>query len=114
MPLRQTERLAATLFRLAGLDWPVPDFRTLRRRRKGLVVQNPYRQSTGASHRLIDSTGIRALNEGECSTRKCWASRSRSWRKVQLGIDAKTLEVQAVEVTGSRIGDGPMLPGLSA
>ena len=63
---------------------------------------------------MIDSTGIKVLGEGEWSTCKHGASRPRQWRKVHLGIDAETLEVRAIEVTGSRIGDGPMLPELLA
>jgi len=114
LPLRQTEGLVASLIELARLDWPVPDFSTLCRRQKGLTVQIPYRPSTGALHLLIDSTGIKAAGEGEWSTRKHGASQPRSWRKVHLGIDAETLEVRAIEVTGSRIGDGPMLPELLA
>ena len=55
----------ASLLRLAGLDWPVPDVSTPCRRRKGLSVQIPYRPSTGAPHLLIDSTGIEAAGEGE-------------------------------------------------
>lgn len=114
LPLRQTAGLVASLIELARLDWPVPDFSTLCRRSSGLTVQIPYRPSTGALHLLIDSTGIKAAGEGEWSTRKHGASRPRSWRKVHLGIDANTLEVRAIEVTGSRIGDGPMLPELLA
>ena len=114
LPLRQTTGLVASLLKLADLGWPVPDFSTLCRRQKGLTVQIPYRQSTGALHLLIDSTGIKAAGEGEWSTRKHGASRPRSWRKVHLGIDANTLEVRAIEVTGSRVGDGPMLPELLA
>ncbi len=114
LPLRQTEGLVASLLKLAGLDWPVPDFSTLCRRQRGLTVRIPYRPSTGALHLLIDSTGIKALGESEWSTRKHGASRPRSWRKVHLGIDANTLEVRAIEVTGSRVGDGPMLPELLA
>lgn len=68
----------------------------------------------GGSHLLIDSTGIKAAGEGEWSTRKHGASRPRQWRKVHLGIDAETMEVRAIEVTGSRVGDGPMLPELLA
>jgi len=49
------------------------------------------------------------MGEGEWSTRKHGASRPRSWRKVHPGRDAETLEVRAIEITGSRIGDGPML-----
>ena len=114
LPLRQTEGLVASLLKLAGLAWPVPDFSTLCRRQKTLTVQIPYRPSTGALHLLIDSTGIKAAGEGEWSTRKHGASRPRSWRKVHLGIDAETLEVRAIEITGSRVGDGPMLPELLA
>ena len=114
LALRQTTGLVASLLKLAGLPWPVPDFSTLCRRQKGLIVQIPYRPSTGALHLLIDSTGIKAAGEGEWSTRKHGASRPRSWRKVHLGIDAETMEVRAIEVTGSRIGDGPMLPELLA
>lgn len=36
----------------------------------------------------------------------------RLWRKIHLGIDEETLEVRAVEVTGSNVGDAPMLPEL--
>jgi hypothetical protein len=112
LPLRQTTGLVASLLKLAKLNWPVPDFSTLCRRQKDLTVTIPYRPSTGALHLLIDSTGIKAMGEGEWSTRKHGASRPRQWCKVHLGIDAETLEVRALEVTGSRVGDGPMLPKL--
>lgn len=114
LPLRQTEGVVASLLKLAGLDWPVPDFSTLCRRSSGLTVQIPYRPSTGALHLLIDSTGIKAAGEGEWCARKHGASRPHQWRKVHLGIDADTMEVRAIEITGSRIGDGPMLPELLA
>jgi hypothetical protein len=39
-------------------------------------------------------------------------SKRRVWRKIHIGIDKETLEVRAVEVTGSNIGDAPMLPEL--
>jgi len=87
----------ASLLKLAGLDLPVPDFSTLCRRQKGLIVQIPYRSSTGGPHLLIDSTGIKAAGEGEWWTRKHGASRPRQWRKVHLGIDANTMEVRAIE-----------------
>ena len=35
-----------------------------------------------------------------------------SRRKIHLGIDEETLEIRAVEVTGSHIGDAPVLPDL--
>jgi hypothetical protein len=89
-----------------------PKTSTLCRRQNDLTVSIPYRQSSGAPHLLIDSTGTKAMGEGEWSCRKHGASRPRQWCKLHLGIDAETLEVRAIEVTGSRVGDGPMLPRL--
>ena len=112
LPLRQTTGLVASLLALAGLNWAVPDFSTLSRRQKGLNVTIPYRPSTGALHLLIDSTGSKAEGEGEWFAKKHEPSKPRQWRKVHLGIDAETLEIRAIEVTGSRVGDAPMLPEL--
>ena len=112
LPLGQTTGLVASLLNLAKLDWPVPDFSTLRRRQTDLTVTIPCRPSTGALHLLVDSTGIKAMGEGEWSARKHGASRPRQWCRVHLGLDAETLEIRAIEVTGRRVGDGPMLPNL--
>ncbi len=62
----------------------------------------------------MDSTGIKVEGEGEWHARKHGGSKRRIWRRIHLGIDEKTLEVRAIEVTGSNIGDAPMLPGLLA
>ncbi|SDM00136.1 Transposase DDE domain-containing protein [Aliiruegeria lutimaris] len=40
------------------------------------------------------------------------AQKRRVWRKIHLGIDEETLEIRAVEVTASNVGDAPMLPEL--
>lgn len=40
------------------------------------------------------------------------ASKPRQCRKFNVGIDAGTLEIRAIEVTGSRVGDVPVLPKL--
>ena len=121
LPLRQTTGLVASLLNLAELEWAVPDFSTLSRRPSGLNVAIPYRPSTGALHLLIDSTGIKAKGEGAWFARKHGPSKPRpsqaqakprQWRKVHLGIDADALEIRAIDVTGSRVGDAPMLPEL--
>ncbi len=39
LPLRQTVGMVASLLRLAGLDWTVPDYSALCRRQKTLKVQ---------------------------------------------------------------------------
>ena len=112
LPLRQTTGFVQSLLRLVGLDWAVPDFSTLCRRQRTLNVSLPYRGSRGPLHLLIDSTGIKAEGEGEWNARKHGGPKRRVWRKIHIGIDEETLEVRAVEVTGSNIGDVPMLPEL--
>ena len=60
--------------------------------------------------------GIRKQSGGLFSrrTRKHGGPKRRVWRKIHLGIDEETLEIRAVEVTRSDIGDAPMLPELLA
>lgn len=112
MALRQTTGFVESLLRLAGLDWAVPDFSTLSRRQKTLAVNIPYSGSRGPLHLLIDSTGIKVEGEDEWHARKHGGPKRRVWRKIPLGIDEQTLEVRAVAVTGSHIGDVPVLPDL--
>ena len=112
MPLRQTTGFVESLLRLVGLDWRVPDFSTLCRRQRTLKVTIPYRGGDGPLNLLIDSTGIKAEGEGEWNARKHGGPKRRVWRKIHIGIDEETLEVRAVEITGSNIGDAPRLPEL--
>tara|TARA_R110000782_G_scaffold247969_1_gene334841 strand:+ start:155 stop:1087 length:933 start_codon:yes stop_codon:yes gene_type:complete len=112
MALRQTTGFVESLLHLIGLNWVVPDFSTLSRRQKTLAVNIPYRGSNGPLHLLIDSTGIKVEGEGEWNARKHGGPKRRVWRKIHLGIDEQTLEVRAVEITGSHIGDAPVLPDL--
>lgn len=62
--------------------------------------------------RAADSTGIKAEGEGEWNARKHGGVKRRIWRKIHIGIDEETLDIRAVEITGSNIGDAPMLPEL--
>lgn len=112
MPLRQTTGFVESLLRLAGLNWAVPDFSTLCRRQRTLDVSLPFRGGTGPLNLLIDSTGIKAEGEGEWNARKHGGPKRRIWRKIHIRIDEETLEVRAVEITTSNVGDAPILSEL--
>ncbi len=112
MALCQTTGFVESLLRLVGLDWRVPDFSTLSRCQKTLAVNITYQGSKGPLQLLIDSTGIKVEGEGEWHARKHGGPKRRVWRKIHLGIDAQTLEIRAVEITGSHIGDAPVLTDL--
>ena len=107
LPLRQVSQCGATgssplangfvasLLKLAGLDWPVPDYSTLCRRQKTLAVQLPYRGSGGPLHLLVDSTGIKvrgsasgmlasmAARAGACGARSTWRWTRRHWKSAR-------------------------------
>jgi len=112
LPLRQTTGFVESLLKRVELDWSVPDFSTLCRRQKTLSVAIPYKGSAGPLHLLVDSTGIKAEGEGEWNARKHGGPKRRLWRKIHIGVDEETLEIRAIEVTSSSIGDAPMLPDL--
>ena len=112
LALRQATGMVESMFRLAGLDWAVPDLSTLSRRQKDLQVHIPVQKKQGGLHLLVDSTGIKMMGEGERKVKKHGADYRRQWRKLHLGIDAQTLEIRAMEVTDNRTGDATMLPEL--
>lgn len=75
LALRQALGFIESLLKLASLDWPVSDFRTVCRRQKDLQVNVGYQASQGAMNLLIDSTGIQLLGEGEWKTKTHAAER---------------------------------------
>jgi hypothetical protein len=78
---------------MAGLDWAVPDHRTLGRRQKTLAVQIPYRRADVPLNLLVDSTGIKFLGDGEWQARKHDVQGRRQWRKVHLAMDTATSDI---------------------
>ena len=112
LALRQSTGLVQSVLQLSGLVWPAPDFSTLCRRQLGLNVQVPYTRSQGGLHLLVDSAGIKFLDEGSWKCKKHGAERSRQWRKLHIGIDAQTLQIRAICVTSNNVSDSAVLPSL--
>jgi len=110
-PLRQTEGLVGSLLELMGLDLPVPDHSTLSRRARTLAVAPPA--VSGPVHLLVDSTGVKLSGPGEWLVEKHGTRRRRAWRKLHLGIDAKTGMIVASTLTSKEVDDaaelGPLL-----
>jgi hypothetical protein len=114
LPLRQTQGFLRSLFRLMKLGLAVPDFSTLSRRTGGL--QPLPRESSEASRPLdlvVDSTGLKIFGAGEWQeTKHGKTSKRRSWRKLHLGLDLKTGQIECSELTTEDIGDPAALPSL--
>lgn len=98
--------MAQSLLKLTGLDWQLPDFSTVSRRKKHLSMAIGVQPTMTGLHLLINSTGIKMLGEGKWKTKKKWGYYRRQWHKVHLGTIMTMLEIRTIEVTDNAKGDG--------
>lgn len=105
-------RFCSKLFQLCGLDWTVPNYSTLCRRQKHIDIQISYEKSWNGLHLLVDSTGLEFLGEGEWKRKKHHPEYRRQWRKLHIGIDARTLQIRAVQLTTNNLSDSQVLGDL--
>lgn len=114
-PLRQTHGMMRSIAKLMRIAVSVPDFSTLSRLGKGLVL--PSRRTgtrpSGPFHLMVDSTGLKVFGEGELleSKHKIKVKRKR-WRKLHLGHDLISGEIICSELTTDDVGDSTPLPDL--
>jgi len=141
LPRGQTTGMVASLLKMAGLGWAVPDYTTLCRRQieagpwcqwrrvslLKLAVQIPYRRADGPLNLLVDSTGIKFPGDDEWQSRKHGVQGRRVRRAARTG-GAPRLTAQGasghghghgrfgppggVAFTPSSDGDSPVLPEL--
>ena len=112
--LRQTQGLMGSIGTLMGLDIRVPDYSTLSRRANGLSIAQAVRQAGSVPvHRVVDSTGLKILGEGEWLAQK-HKTRGirRRWRKLHLGLDLHSGAIVCANLTHDDVGDSAALPGL--
>ena len=115
LPLRQTQGFMRSVAVLVGFDLAVPDFSTLSRRSKGLILP-PTRCQTAsreAVHLVVDSTGLKVFGAGEWLENKHKVKLKRKrWRKLHLGLDLVSGEIVCCDLTTDDVGDPTALPNL--
>ena len=104
LPLRQTHGFTKSVFELLGLDLPVASAATLCRRRKALTIKPWSRPCSEPLDLVIDSTGLKVFGQGEWCTKKHGKKR-RCWKKVHIGLDAKSGMIVAHVLTDKDAGD---------
>ncbi|WP_419820368.1 IS5 family transposase [Acinetobacter sp.] len=112
LSLRMVTGFVRSLIQLCGLSWTAPDYTTLCRRQKHVDIQINYQKSNDGLHLLVDSTGLKFLGEGEWKRKKHQPEYRRQWRKLHIGIDAKTLQIRAVQLTTNNVSDSQVLGDL--
>jgi hypothetical protein len=108
LPNRATEGFVRSIFTREGLRLAVPDHTTLSRRGKDLEVALPKKVS-GHIDMVLDSTGLKVYGEGEWKVRTHGKSKRRTWRKLHLGIEPDSGEIEAVELTENSVDDARMV-----
>ena len=114
LPLRATQGLLGSIFKLMKVTLPVPNYSTLSRRQVALDFHPPQRQAGAKLHLVVDSTGVKVFGEGEWKVRQHGWSKRRTWKKLHLGVDEATGQILAVTVTDNSVADASALPGLLA
>lgn len=108
---RSTEGFVRSLFLMMQIDLPVPDHSTLSKRGKTLRVKLP-KKASGSLKLVLDSTGMKIYGEGEWKVRKHGYSKRRTWRKLHLGADPESGEIQAALLSENSVSDGAVVKEL--
>jgi len=111
LPNRATEGFMRSVFALLEIRLSVPDHTTLSRRGKGLKVALP-KNVRGPLDIVMDSTGLKIYGEGEWKVRTHGKSKRRTWRKLHVGVDPHSGEIQAAALTPNCVSDGQMVEPL--
>ena len=111
LPNRATEGFMRSLFAMLEILLSVPDHTTLSRRGKDLNIALP-KKASGHLDIVMDSTGLKIYGEGEWKVRTHGKSKRRTWRKLHVGVDPKSGEIQAVALTTNSVSDDQMVEPL--
>lgn len=105
LPYRQTMGFAASILALLEAEVQVPDYTLLCKRSEGLSIPIGSTSSSDAKHLVLDSTGLKVYGEGEWKVRQYGYSKRRTWRKLHLGVNEHTQEIEAMVLTEASVDD---------
>ena len=93
VPLRQTEGVLTSIFRMLGVDLTAPDHTTLSRRGQQLALALRRARPGTSRHLIVDSTGLSIVGDGEWAAATHGGRGRRGWRKLHLGVDGSRVIV---------------------
>lgn len=105
LPYRQTVGFAQSILDLMEADVEAPDYTLLCQRSAGLDVDLSATSGEEAKHLVIDSTGLKIYGEGEWKVRQHGYSKRRTWRKLHIGVNADTQQVEAMVLSAAGLDD---------
>ena len=87
VPLRQTEGVLTSIVGRLGVDLTAPDHTTRSRRGQPLALALRRARPGTSRHRIVDSTGLSIVGDGEWAAATHGGRGRRGWRKRHLGVD---------------------------
>lgn len=111
LPLRQTQGFVRSVFKQTNVILASPDYTTLSRRGRFLLITLPKDASKKKVRISVDSSGVKVTGEGEWKVKKHGADTHRGWKKIHVFIDADG-EVRATEVTDEDTADAEVTESL--
>ena len=108
---RGVEGFMRSVFALLKMALPVPDHSTLSKRGRSLKVTLP-KKTDPSLNIVMDSTGLKIYGEGEWKVRQHGVSKRRTWRKLHLGANPESGEIQAVLLTENSLSDDEVVKSL--
>lgn len=105
LPLRQTQGLAQSIFRLLNLDLPAPNYSLLSRRARQLQVALTAPSAKPIRHLVFDASGLKVFGEGEWKVRTHGKVYRRTWRKLHIGLDAESQQLVVALLTDNEVVD---------
>ena len=93
-----------------GTDLHSPDYTVFSKRAKEAADALPKLSNRRPIEIAIDSSGLKVLGEGKWKIKIHRADKRRTWVKVHIGVDVRTQELVAVEVTDEKTKDSTVLP----
>lgn len=103
---RQVEGIARKLYVLIPDCARSPDYSTLQKRFTILEVALEVYQGTELQETALDSSGIKTSNRGEYKALRYDQAKRKEYVKIHIGLNIKTQQVIACEVTASQVHDG--------
>ncbi|MGF1743017.1 IS5 family transposase [Vibrio profundum] len=112
LPLRALQGFIDSIFDLMNVPLRSPNYTTISKRAKTVVVKYRSPSRGAVRHVAIDSTGLKVFGEGEWKVKKHGTEKRRTWRKLHLAVDIDTHEIISAEVSLVNVGDNEVLPTL--
>lgn len=112
LTLRSTEGFIKSIISMLALKIKSPNYTTLCRRQKNLEIKLPKTTNKKPIHLIVDSTGLKVYGEGEWKVRQHGYSKRRTWRKLHLGINADTNEIESMAFSTNDFKDSELLPDI--